>query len=84
MAGSGISLGIAQLLEALRRAAMAYCWEYDWAKGASVRAFVRVVISWRMWYSEVTTGIVMVWWRNSTVLEICLALVSCGITRWHR
>ena len=84
ISGSGISLGVSQLLEASRRAEMACHWESDWAVGASVRAYFIVVIPWRMRSSGVTNRIVMVWLRNSTVSEICPALVFCGITRWHR
>ena len=84
MAGSGISLGVAQLLEASRRDAMACRWSYYWAVGAYVRASVSVVIPWIIRSSGVTNGEVMVWWQNSTVSEIFSALVSFGITRWHR
>ena len=84
IAGSVLSLGVYQLIEASRRAAMDCRWASDWAVGAPVRASISVVSPWIMRYSGVTTGVVMVWWRNSTVSEIYLDLVSCGITRWHR
>ena len=84
VAGSGLSLGVDQLLETSRRDSMACCWSSKWAVGASVCSSVRVVSPWRMRSSGITNRLVMVWWWNSTVLEICLSLVSCGITCWHR
>ena len=82
--GSGVSLGDYQLAEASRRAVMAWIWESDWAVGASVRAFLSLVIPWRMRYSRVTTEVVMVWWRNLAVSEICSALVLFSMIRWNQ
>ena len=47
-AGYDFSLGAAQLLEALLRAAMAWCWASNWAVGAPVRVSVSVVSPCRM------------------------------------
>ena len=82
--GDGVSLGYAQLEKASHRAVMEWVWASDWDVGASVWAFVSVVIPWRMRYSGVTTGVVMVWWRNSTLSEIYSALVLCGMIHCHR
>ena len=81
--GAGVSSGYAQLSEALRRDLMTWSWASDWDVGASVRAFVSMVIPQRMRSSGITTGVVMVWWRNSTVLDICSVSVLCGMIRWH-
>ena len=77
--GDGVSLGGAQLVEALDSSVMAWSWESEWAVGASVRSFVSMMSPRRMRSSRVTTGVVMFWWRNSAILEICSALVSCGM-----
>ena len=63
---------------------MAWSCAYDWAMGASVRDSVSVVIPGRIRYYGVTTGVVMVWWQNSTISEIYSALVSCVMMRWHQ
>ena len=80
----GVSSGDTQLAEASHMALMACSWASEWAVVASVRKYVSVVSPWKMRLSGVTTGVVMVWWRNSTVLDIFSALVSCAMIRWHQ
>ena len=82
--GDGVLLGDDKMAEASCSAVMSWNWSSDWAVGASVRSFVSVVRPWRMRYSGVTIGVVIVWWKNSTVLEILSALVSCGMICWHQ
>ena len=70
--GVGVSSGDSQLEEDLSRAVMAWSWASDWYVGASMRKYISVVIPWRMRSSGVTTGVVIIWWRNSTVSDISL------------
>ena len=52
--------------------------------GLSYIALDSVLIPWRIRSSGVRFGVVMKWWRNSTVLETLFSLVSAGITNWQR
>ena len=65
--GDEVSLGDAQLAQASRGDVMTWSWVSNWVVGASVKSYVIVVITWRMQYYGFTTGVVVVWWQNSTV-----------------
>ena len=81
--GAGVSSGNSQLAKASHRAGMAWSWAPDWSVGTFMRESVSVVIPRIMRSYGVTTGLGMVWWRNSTVSKICSDLVLCGMIRWH-
>ena len=79
MIWSGVSSGYTQLEKALRMAIKALSFAYDWAVGASMIAYIIMVISWRILSSGVTIGVVMVWWKNSIVSDI----ISATVLRIH-
>ena len=66
----------AQLWHALRNAVIALSWASWTAEGASVSAFVKVFMPWRIRSAGVTVGPVIDWWQYSTVSEMASALVS--------
>ena len=81
--GVGVSSGDNQLAEASSRDVMDCSCASDWDVVASVRESIRMVRPRRMRSSGFTTGVVMVWWRNSTISDICSALVLRGMIHWH-
>ena len=72
-----------QLRKTLRNSSIACSCVSQATVGASFKAPVRFCIPWRTRSSDVRVGWVIVWWRNSTVLDICSALVSFVTTRWN-